>query len=256
MKMGKRRNRIDRVITWFVFISLIASVIYAIVGIVLAEPGAVPALPHSRLKSDYVLMLVQCLLGIGIVFLPSVLEKHWKLTITNRMYILFVLFLYCGIVLGEVRSFYYKIPHWDSFLHLFSGAMLGVVGFSVIDILNDSKSVRVHMTDKFVAVFSFCFALSLGTLWEIYEFTVDSVATLNMQKYALEDGTPLVGVDSKTVLRFFAPPASNSVAVATPSGMSAISFNSNSVCWLGWLRGRWLLSANDSNVPSYRRFRR
>ncbi|GHV04705.1 membrane protein [Clostridia bacterium] len=191
--MEKRRNKIDKAITWFVFISLIASVVYAIVGLVLADSGAVPELPHSRLKSDYALMLVQCLLGIGIMFLPSILEKRWKFALTNRMHILFVLFLYCGIVLGEVRSFYYKVPHWDSFLHLFSGAMLGVVGFSVIDTLNDSKSVRLHMTDKFVAVFSFCFALSLGTLWEIYEFTVDSVAALNMQKYALEDATPLVG---------------------------------------------------------------
>ena len=193
MVIDQRRNKIDRAITRFVFISLIASVIYAIVRIILANPGAIPEQPHGRVKSDYALMLLQRLLGIVVLFLPSILEKRWKLTITNRMHMLFVLFLYCAIVLGEVRSFYYKVPHWDSFLHAFSGAMLGTVGFSVIDTLNDSETVRLHMTDKFVAVFSFCFALSLGTLWEFYEFTVDSVAALNMQKYALEDGMPRIG---------------------------------------------------------------
>jgi uncharacterized membrane protein YjdF len=192
-KIYKMRNRGNKALNIFVFISLIVSVIYAIIGIIRADPGAIPMLPYGRMKSDYTLMLLQCLLGIAIMFLPFILEKHWNLAITNRMHILFVIFLYCAIVLGEVRSFYYKIPHWDSLLHYFSGAMLGVIGFSIIDTLNDSKSVRVYMTDKFVAVFSFCFALSLGALWEIYEFVGDGVLSLNMQKYALEDGTLLIG---------------------------------------------------------------
>ncbi|MDR0813169.1 MAG: hypothetical protein LBO63_04095 [Oscillospiraceae bacterium] len=189
----KEHRKTKRAVTWFVFISLIASAVYAIVGIILADPGSIPDVPHGRVKSDYTLMLLQCLLGIAIMFLPSILKKRRKLAITNRMHILFVTFLYCAIVLGEVRSFYYKVPHWDSFLHIFSGAMLGVVGFSIIDTLNDNKAIRTHMTDKFVAVFSFCFALSLGTVWEIYEFAGDCILSLNMQKFALEDGTPLVG---------------------------------------------------------------
>jgi mannose/fructose/N-acetylgalactosamine-specific phosphotransferase system component IIC len=181
-------------ISLFVFASLALSAIYAIIGIVRATSRAIPELPYDRLKSDYALMLLQCLLGIVVMFLPSILEKRWKLAVTNRIHILFVLFLYCAIILGEVRSFYYLVPHWDIIMHVFSGGMLGAIGFSVIDALNDSKGVHIYLTDKFVAVFSFCFALSLGTLWEIYEFSVDSIISSNMQKYASEDGTPLLGM--------------------------------------------------------------
>ena len=51
----------------------------------------------------------------------------------------------------------------------------------------------MHLSPFFIAFFAFCFALAFGVVWEIYEYTVDSVAALNMQKYALEDGTLLVG---------------------------------------------------------------
>lgn len=188
-----KSGRADKVITIAVFISLIVSVVYSVIGIAVAGPGAIPGRPYDRLKSDYVLMLIQCMLGIAVIFLPSILEKRLKFAIPGRMHILFVLFLYCAIVLGEVRNFYFKVPHWDTVLHTFSSVMLGMVGFEIIDILNDSKAVRLSLSDKFVAVFAFCFALSLGALWEIYEFSVDSLMSLNTQKHALEDGTELIG---------------------------------------------------------------
>jgi uncharacterized membrane protein YjdF len=193
MVTDHRREKADRIITIFVFASLMLSVIYSIVGMIRATAGAVPIQPNGRLKSDYTLMLVQCLLGIVVMFLPSLLEKRRKFVITDQMHMLFMLFLYCAIYLGEVRNFYNKVPNWDTILHTFSGAMLGALGFSLIDNLNDSKSVRIQLSDKFVAVFSFCFALSLGTIWEIYEFTGDRLLSLNMQRFMLEDGTPLVG---------------------------------------------------------------
>ncbi|GHV47210.1 membrane protein [Clostridia bacterium] len=193
-KIKFHSKKADRIITISVFISLIVSVIYAIVGIAVAGSGSVPARPYDRLKSDYVLMLLQCLFGVVIMFLPAMLEKRLKIAVPSKMHILFVLFLYCAIVLGEVRNFYFKIPHWDSVLHTFSGAMLGVVGFEIIDILNGSKAVRINLTAGFVAVFAFCFAISFGALWEIYEFAADSFLHLNMQKHSLEDGTPLLGV--------------------------------------------------------------
>jgi uncharacterized membrane protein YjdF len=49
------------------------------------------------------------------------------------------------------------------------------------------------LSSTFTALFSFCFALALGAIWEIYEFIVDFLFDLNMQRYALENRTPLVG---------------------------------------------------------------
>ena len=78
---------------------------------------------HSQ--ADYALMLVQCLLGLVVVHIPSFLEKRLKFELPTVLYVLYLIFLYCAITLGEVRSFYYTIPHWDVFLHAFSSVMTG-----------------------------------------------------------------------------------------------------------------------------------
>ena len=148
---------------------------------------------HIHVKTDYTLMLTQCVLGIIVLLLPGAIEKKISIEIPSMMMILYTLFIYASTFLGEVRNFYYTIPHFDTLLHTFSGGMLGALGFSVIAFLNDSDKIPVTLSPLFVAVFTFCFALSLGAIWEIYEFLADGVLATNMQKFALEDGTNHIG---------------------------------------------------------------
>ncbi len=185
------KSRIEKIINTIVFLMLVGSVIYIVIRIALTR-GGVPE-DGGRTDSEYVLMLLQCLLGIFIMFLPGLIEKRLKLDIPNLMHILFVLFLFCAIYLGEVRSFYYVFRDWDVLLHAFSSGMLGAIGFSFITLLNRAERVPVNLSPAFVALFAFCFAVMLGMIWEIYEFTFDGLLGLNMQKFALEDGTLLVG---------------------------------------------------------------
>ena len=51
----------------------------------------------------------------------------------------------------------------------------------------------MRLSPLFLAVFAFCFSAAIGTVWEIFEFTVDGVLGVNMQKFMLEDGTQLIG---------------------------------------------------------------
>jgi len=74
--------------------------------------------------------------------------------------------------------------------------MLGALGFSLISILNNTKEIDLELSPFFISLFAFCFAVAAGAIWEIYEFSVDSLLTLNMQKYMLEDGTPLIGQEA------------------------------------------------------------
>ena len=76
-----------------------------------------------RSREDYVLMLLQCLLGIAAIVLPLRLIRQKTLQIPRVMLVLYIAFLYCAIFLGEVRSFYYAVPYWDTILHTMSGAM-------------------------------------------------------------------------------------------------------------------------------------
>jgi hypothetical protein len=70
---------------------------------------------------------------------------------------------------------------------------LGALGLSVVSLLNQSEAITVSLSPVFVALFAFCFALSLGVVWEIYEFIIDGLLHTNAQKYALESGEPLIG---------------------------------------------------------------
>jgi hypothetical protein len=197
MKSSKRNGdrRLDwgKIIFWFVLISLVGAAIYTITQIVSASSGAIAGHPHEKLRSDYVLMLVQSLLGIVAIFLPSILVRRLNFNIPRPAAIAYFVFLYCAIPLGEVQSFYYHFAFWDDILHLLSGGMLATLGFIIVDALNAQKKIQVKLSPFFVALFAFCFALAIGALWEIWEFTFDGVLGLNMQKFALETGEALVG---------------------------------------------------------------
>lgn len=185
----------DKIKSWVilgVLVSFIVPIGY-LVFMIITTPDAAGIDREIRARSDYILMLTQCILGIAALLLPPILSKKISLQIPSNMYLVYVLFLWCAIFLGEVRDFYYLIPHWDTILHAFSGGMLGALGFSVVDLLNKNHVMSTRLSPSFVALFAFTFALSLGTLWEIYEFSGDSLLGLNMQKYRLADGADLVG---------------------------------------------------------------
>ena len=183
----------SKTLVMLVFSTFLVTTLYIAIRLIFAPSSPISPGQDVRLKSDYALMLLQCVLGMIVMLLPGILQRRLKLVIPSGMVIAFAVFLYCAVYLGEVHYFYFRIPHWDTLLHIFSGFALGAVGLSVLGLLNKSDSVPVSLNPAFVAIFAFCFAVSLGTIWEIYEFTVDSIADLNMQKYMMESGEALVG---------------------------------------------------------------
>ena len=197
MSKENRRQRVTRILGRLLFLSLVLSIIYAVIRLCFA-PSESQARLHQMSRSDYGLILLQCLLGLIVMGLPTILTRKWSLPVPSIVYILYYIFLYCAIFLGEVMSFYYLIPHWDTVLHAFSGAMLGALGFILVDWLNDSPAVRVQLSPLFVSLFAFCFALAAGAVWEIYEFSGDGLFGLNMQKYMTDKGVMLVGHEALT----------------------------------------------------------
>lgn len=188
-------ERIRSIITGVVFTTLILSAVFILVRLIMAPDTLTgkQIADHVSTKADYVLMFLQCSLGIVAMLLPGWISKKWHLQIPSIMYLFYIIFLYCAIYLGEVRSFYYVVPHWDTILHTFSGFMLGCLSFSVISLMNNTERVPMNLTPAFVAMFAFCFAVMLGVVWEIYEYLMDGLWHMNMQKFMLSDGTLLVG---------------------------------------------------------------
>lgn len=186
-----KKINFSKALYYFVLCSFMVPIAFLIYRISTVDAGVVGEGMKSR--ADYILMLVQCALGILVIHLPSFLGKKLKFEVPTALYIMYIIFLYCAIFLGEVQSFYYNVPHWDDILHFFSSMMTGMFGFMLISIINEDKHVAINLSPFFVSLFAFSFSMMLGGLWEIYEFTFDGVLKLNMQKFMLEDGTPLVG---------------------------------------------------------------
>jgi len=103
----KKKKSASEIIGVILFVSLALSIVFSLVRFLMAPESAPEGQEHIKTKGDYLLMLTQCTLGLIVMALPSVLNKRWKLGIPNFIYILYYLFLYCAVFLGEVFEFYY-----------------------------------------------------------------------------------------------------------------------------------------------------
>lgn len=186
--MEKRKTLMFKIL----FVLLALSVIYAVYNLIQA-PSDITNKEYELSKSDYVLMILQCIVGMIVIFLPSRVEKRYRFDIPDTMEILYFIFLFCAIYLGEVRNFYYKIPYWDVILHAMSAAMLGSLGFILVDFFNENRIKGTTLSPFFVSLFAFCFALTCGTVWEIYEYLADGILGTNMQKFMTAEGIILSG---------------------------------------------------------------
>ena len=119
---------------------------------------------------------------MAITAAPIVFRKHLPVNIPPEFLLLAMIFVFASLFLGEVRSFYERIWWWDIALHTTSGLLLGILGFLLVYVLNENERVDVHMLPRFVAFFAFTFAVAMGALWEIFEFSMDRLFGTNMQK--------------------------------------------------------------------------
>ncbi len=143
--------------------------------------------------SSKMLTLLQCVVGIVVLHVPDFLSHKLRFEVPTFLYVFYLIFLYCAIFLGEFADAYNRVAYWDILLHCSSSLASGLVGFMFISILNRSEHVVFRLSPIFVALFAFCFSVAVGGLWETYEFLVDHMMGLNMQKFTLPDGTVLVG---------------------------------------------------------------
>lgn len=131
-----------------------------------------------------------------LTFLPALLERNYKIVIPLEIEVFLIFFIYASLFLGEIHGYYTKLWWWDIFLHTFSAFLLGGIGFLMVYILNTDEHVRLRMSPAFLSLFAFTFALSMGALWEIFEFFMDQVFGMNMQKSGLVDTMEDLIVDS------------------------------------------------------------
>ena len=122
---------------------------------------------------------------LSLTFVPFIFEDFYQIKIPVGFTAAIVAFIFGTLFLGEVGNFYERYWWWDIFLHTGSAIGFGLIGFIAMLIL--LKGDKLAAPPLVVAMFSFCFAVSIGAIWEIFEFSMDQLFGLNMQKSGLID---------------------------------------------------------------------
>lgn len=123
-----------------------------------------------------------CLLTLILFTFPTIISKKFNIALPSALEIIVYLFIFSSEILGEIQNFYGIFAHWDTMLHTLNGFLCAAVGFSLIDILNNTENLHIHMTPAFVALVGFCFSMTIGVLWEFFEFSADLYFHTDMQK--------------------------------------------------------------------------
>ena len=120
-----------------------------------------------------------------LTFAPAMIERRLRVPLPVEFTLLTCIILFASFVLGEVRDFYELIWWWDLALHGMSAMLMGFIGFLAVYVFHMTH--RIKIKPLHVAAFTFGFAVTIGTLWEIFEFLMDWYVGTNMQKSGLVD---------------------------------------------------------------------
>ena len=141
----------------------------------------VAILVSSILRGEYENAAI-CLLVLFLFLLPLFVQKNFGIELPSTLEIIILVFIFASEILGEWGCFFIKVPNWDSILHTTTGFLCAAFGFALIDILNRNDKIKFQLSPIYVALVAFCFSMTIGVLWEFFEFSVDRLFHMDMQK--------------------------------------------------------------------------
>ena len=123
-----------------------------------------------------------CALTLLLLIMPSLMQITFRVELPTTLEIIILIFIFAAEILGEIREFYLIFPLWDTALHTLNGFLAAAIGFSLVDLLNRSERTVFNLSPLFTAIVAFCFSMTIGVVWEFFEFGMDQLAGFDMQK--------------------------------------------------------------------------
>ena len=136
-----------------------------------------------------------CVLTLVLLLIPSLIQINLKIELPTALEITILVFIFAAEILGEIQSYYIKFPFWDTVLHTINGFLMAAIGFALVDILNRSKKFSIQLSPVFLAIVAFCFSMTIGVIWEFFEYGMDQFLGLDMQKDTVIQGFSSVLLD-------------------------------------------------------------
>ena len=138
-------------------------------------------LVSSVIRGEYESAFI-CLLVLVLFMLPFFIQQNFGIELPSTLEIIILVFIFAAEILGELKSYFITYPHWDSMLHTTTGFISAAFGFALVDLLNRNKPQHFKLSPVFLALVAFCFSMTVGVLWEFFEFSMDYLFHMDMQK--------------------------------------------------------------------------
>ena len=181
------------------------------------------SLVSAILRQEYESAFV-CVLVLFLLMLPFFIEKNFGICLPSTLEIIILLFIFAAEILGELQSYFIQYPYWDTMLHTTNGFLCAAVGFSLIDILNRDAKIKFTLSPVYVALAAFCFSMTIGVLWEFFEFSVDRLFHMDMQKDTIVHTISSVMLD----------PTNKNIPI-TIDGITSVAVNGKNLGFDGYL---------------------
>lgn len=177
----------------------------------------------SILRGEYESAFI-CLLVLILFILPFFIQQNFGIQLPTTLEIIILLFIFAAEILGELEGYFITYPNWDTMLHTTTGFLCAATGFALIDILNRNSRIKFHLSPIYVALAAFCFSMTVGVLWEFFEFGMDRLFHLDMQKDTVVQSITSVMLDP-----------TNSNTPITIDGIHSVAINGNDLGFDGYL---------------------
>ena len=180
-------------------------------------------LVSSILRGEYESAFI-CLLVLALFMLPFFIQQNFGIELPSALEIIILLFIFAAEILGELKCYFITFSHWDSMLHTTTGFLCAATGFALIDILNRNSRIKFQLSPIYVALTAFCFSMTVGVLWEFFEFGMDRLFLMDMQKDTVVQSITSVMLD----------PTNSNIPV-TIDGITSVAVNGQELGFDGYL---------------------
>lgn len=160
-------------------------------AMVLAFEAVMLAWLPSLIRTAQWSTLALTLVAMAVVLSPAAARSRAPLKLPVPLEMGLVAFAFGALFLGEVADFYERFHWWDMVLHASSGVLFSLVGVPLAYCLERTHG-RAELTPRLAYLFAPMFAMSIGTLWEIFEFGLQQLSGLPIQVPQMSNWSGLV----------------------------------------------------------------
>lgn len=129
-----------------------------------------------------ILMAIGFMLFVPLIFIVQYLFKIEF----GPLFILSVLFIASGAILGACYDLYHLIPCFDNILHTVSGFVFSCLGYILVKVFFGEDTTHKKFFGSII--FGAIFSLMISLIWEVFEYTANELFGFDMLADTMIDG--------------------------------------------------------------------